>query len=276
MPALLQVAALQLRCGIHAAENRAHAFPLVREAARSGAQLVVTPENTLRLDRNRERFLAATALPETESELALWARLANELNIWLLVGSAAVSAAPGKVFNRSFLFGPDGSTIANYDKIHLFDVQLGGSETYRESASVQPGNKLVMAAGPQGVNIGMTICYDLRFPPLYSALAQAGAHIITIPAAFTVPTGRAHWHTLVRARAIETGAFVIAPAQGGRHEDGRSTWGHSMIVDPWGEVLASLEHDEPGIIRADIDIDLVSQTHARVPAWSGGPAFTRD
>lgn len=274
MTALLRVAALQLRCGIHAAENRAHAFPLVQEAVRAGAQLVVTPENTLRLDRDHERLLAATASAETDAELALWSQQAKELKIWLLVGSAAISASPGKVFNRSFLFGPDGSTIARYDKIHLFDVQLGGGEVYRESATVQPGNKMIVAEGPGGINIGMSICYDLRFPQLYSALAQAGAHIITVPSAFTATTGQAHWHTLVRARAIETGTFVVAPAQGGRHQDGRTTWGRSMIVGPWGEVVASLDHDEPGFIHAQLDIDLVRQAHAKVPAWSGGPPFT--
>jgi predicted amidohydrolase len=184
-----------------------------------------------------------------------------------------VLAAPGKVFNRSFLFAPDGSTVARYDKIHLFDVQLGGGESYRESASVAPGAKAVLATGPHDVKIGMTICYDLRFPSLYGALARAGAELIAIPAAFTVTTGRAHWETLVRARAIETAAFVVAPAQGGTHDGGRETWGHSMIVNPWGEIIASLAHLEPGYVVADLDLDQVTQARAKIPAWSGGPAF---
>lgn len=269
----LRVGAVQLRSGIQAAANRAHAAPLVRDAARAGAQLIMTPENTLRLDRDRSRLLAAVQSDETRTELAAWGQQAATLGVWLLLGSAAVPAGPGKVFNRSFLFAPDGRVAATYDKIHLFDVQLGGGEAYRESATVEPGSSMVIADGPPGVRLGLTICYDLRFAPLYSALAKAGANVIAIPAAFTRTTGQAHWETLVRARAIETGAFVVAPAQGGQHEDDRSTWGHSMIVNPWGEILATLNNDEPGFIVADLDLDLVTQTQAKIPAWLGGTPF---
>jgi predicted amidohydrolase len=177
------------------------------------------------------------------------------------------------VFNRSFLYTPDGKVAARYDKINLFDVTLGGGETYRESETVEGGARAVMAAGPMGARIGMTICYDLRFAALYSAYAKAGAEIITVPSAFTVPTGQAHWETLLRARAIETAAFIVAPAQGGRHEDGRATYGHSMIVDAWGRIVATLDHDEPGFIVADLDLDQVGQARAKIPAWLGGKGF---
>ncbi|HVY86797.1 MAG TPA: carbon-nitrogen hydrolase family protein [Caulobacterales bacterium] len=269
----LRVAAVQLRCGIEPAANRAHALPFIREAVSAGARLVCTPENTLRLDRNRERMLAAAGPEKGDADLLAWGRLAQELGVWLLMGSGAIATGDGKVFNRSFLFDDAGKIVARYDKIHLFDVTLGGGEAYKESATVQGGAKAVTAEGPMKTRIGMTICYDVRFPALYAELAKAGAEIITVPSAFTVPTGLAHWETLLRARAIETAAFVVAPAQGGRHEDGRSTWGHSMIVDPWGKVLAKLDHDEPGFIVADLDLDAVGEARAKIPAWAGGPSF---
>jgi len=269
----LRIAAVQLNCGIDAAENLAKAEPLLRAAAADGAELIATPENSLRLDSNRPRALSRVASPDNEIQIAAWAAVASELRVWLLMGSGGVLATPGKVFNRSFLFAPDGSTAARYDKIHLFDVQLGGGEAYQESSSVQPGAKAVLAAGPHDMKIGMTICYDLRFPLLYGALARAGAELIAIPAAFTATTGRAHWETLVRARAIETAAFIVAPAQGGTHDGGRETWGHSMIVNPWGEIIASLPHLEPGYVVADLDLDQVTQARAKIPAWSGGPTF---
>jgi len=273
MTRILRVAAVQLRCGIDSVENRAAAIPFLRAAAADGAKLIVTPENSLRLDSNRPRMLAAVSAPTNTTELAAWADLARELHAWVLLGSGGVLAEPGKVFNRSLLFAPDGSTAAQYDKIHLFDVQLGNGESYRESAVVRAGTQAVVAHGPDDVKIGMTVCYDLRFASLYGALARAGAEIISIPAAFTYTTGQAHWEILVRARAIETGAFVIAPAQGGVHDGGRETWGHSMIVNPWGEVLASLDHRDPGYVVADLDLDQVAQARAKIPAWSGGPAF---
>ena len=270
----LRVAAVQLRSGIEPAANRAHALPFLREAAMAGARFIATPENSLRLDRDRQRMLAAVGPEEGDSELKAWGRIAQELGVWLLMGSGAIANGQGKVFNRSFFFNPDGKIVARYDKINLFDVTLGGSETYRESETVQGGAKAMLVEGPQNAKIGLTICYDVRFAPLYAALARAGAEIITVPAAFTVPTGQAHWEILLRARAIETGAFVIAPAQGGKHEDGRSTWGHSMIIDPWGKVLASLDHDEPGLIVADLDLDQVAAARAKIPAWQGGREFS--
>lgn len=248
-------------------------MPLLREAATAGARFIATPENTVRLDRNRERMLAAVGPEEGDSELKAWARAAQELGVWLLLGSGPIATGADKVFNRSFLFNPDGKIAARYDKINLFDVTLGGDETYRESDTVASGSKAVVVDGPSNTKIGLTICYDLRFAPLYAALARAGAEIIAVPAAFTVPTGQAHWDVLLRARAIETGAFVIAPAQGGRHEDGRATWGHSMIIDPWGKVLAELPHDEPGLLVADLKLDDVASARAKIPAWQGGRDF---
>jgi predicted amidohydrolase len=269
----LRVAAVQLRCGIEPGANRAHAMPFLREAATAGARFIATPENTYRLDRDRERALAAAGPEKGDAELIAWGRAAQELGVWLLLGSAAIATGNGKVFNRSFLYSPEGKVVARYDKINMFDVTLGGGETYRESDTVQGGGEAVLVEGPLGAKIGLSICYDLRFAPLYSAYARAGAEIIAIPSAFTVPTGQAHWEVLLRARAIETGAFVIAPAQGGRHEDGRATWGHSMIIDPWGKVVAGFDHDEPGVLVADLDLDQVVEARAKVPAWRGGPEF---
>ena len=269
----LRAAAVQLRSGIEPAANRAAAMPLLREAAAAGARFIATPENTYRLDRDRERALAAAGPEKGDSELAAWARIAQEFGVWLLLGSAAIATGNGKVFNRSFLYTPEGKIAARYDKINLFDVALGGGETYRESETVEGGDRAVLVAGPMDAKIGLTICYDLRFAPLFTAYAKAGAEIITVPSAFTVPTGQAHWETLLRARAIETGAFIVAPARGGRHEDGRATYGHSMIADPWGKIVAKLDDDEPGFIVADLNLDQVGEARAKIPAWAGGPDF---
>ncbi len=269
----LRTAVVQLRSGIEPAANRAAAMPLLRQAASAGARLIATPENTTRMDRNRERMFAAVGPEKGDPELLAWGRAAQELGVWLLMGSGPIATGDGKVFNRSFFFDPDGKIVARYDKINLFDVTLGGTENYRESDTVQGGGQAVVVDGPMGAKLGLTICYDVRFAPLYASLARAGAEIIAVPAAFTVPTGQAHWEILLRARAIETGSFVIAPAQGGQHEDGRATWGHSMIIDPWGKVLAQLDHDEPGMIIADLNLDDVGAARAKIPAWQGGRDF---
>lgn len=271
--AKLRAAAIQLRSGIDPAANRAAATPLLREAAAAGVRFIATPENTLRMDRDKARMFAVVGPEKGDGELLAWGRLAQELGVWLLLGSGAIAAGPDKVFNRSFLFDDSGKIAARYDKINLFDVTLGGGENYRESDTVEGGSQAVLVSGPMGVKIGLSICYDLRFAPLYSAYAKAGADIITVPAAFTVPTGQAHWETLLRARAIETHAFVIAPAQGGRHEDGRATYGHSMIIDPWGKVLAKLDNDAPGYIVADLELDAVAAARGKIPAWQGGRDF---
>ena len=258
----LRVAAVQLRSGIDAAANRAQALPLIREAASAGARFIATPEMTLRLDRDRERLMKVTTDEKNESELGAWGRMAQELGVWILLGSAPIATGDGKAFNRSFLFDDNGKIAARYDKIYMFDVTLGGTENYRESNGFEAGKRAVVVEGPMRAKLGLTICYDVRFPNLYRKLGKAGAEIIAVPAAFTVPTGMAHWETLLRARAIENGVFVVAPAQGGMHEDGRATWGHSVIIDPWGKVIAKLDHDEPGFIAADLDLDQVGAARA--------------
>ncbi len=275
MSTRVRTAVVQLRSGVDARASRASAEPLLRAAAAEGARVIATPECTPRLDRDTERLRAGLFAEAEDAELRAWGRLAQELGVWLLLGSAALAAADGKAVNRSFLFSPEAKIIARYDKIHLFDVQLSEREAYRESATFAAGAKAVLAEGPAGVKVGMTICYDLRFPGLYRALAQGGAEIIAVPSAFTKPTGGAHWDVLLRARAIETGAFVIAPAQGGKHEDGRLTYGHSMIVGPWGDIRAQLDHDEPGYAIADLDMGDVAEARRRIPAWTTDADFAR-
>lgn len=270
----LRVAALQMRSGIDPAANREAASALVREAAAQGARFIATPEMTHRLDRDRTRLLSALETEDAEAERRAWGRLAREHGVWLLLGSLPMRAQAGRIHNRSLLFSPDGGIAAQYDKINLFDVTLGGGESYRESETVAPGDEAVLAEVAGGVKLGLTICYDLRFPELYRALAQAGCEIIAAPSAFTRPTGQAHWELLVRARAVENGVFLVAAAQGGRHEDGRATWGRSMIVGPWGQVLAAFDHDEPGVLLADLDLAEVASARAAIPAWRGGRVFS--
>lgn len=262
----LRAACIQMRSGTEPAANLAAATDMIREAAGQGARFIATPEMTNLLDI-RPGMARPKVRREAEDEsLPAFRALAAELGVTLLIGSLAIALEEDERFaNRSFLIGPDGSLIARYDKIHMFDVEVGDGQTYRESRAYRPGEGAVLATAPFG-RIGLTICYDLRFPHLYRRLAQAGADILTIPAAFTRVTGEAHWHVLIRARAIETGCFVIAPAQGGRHEDGRETFGHSMIVSPWGEVIAELQGDEPGILLADLDLQEVAAARQRIPS----------
>ena len=262
---------VQLRSGRTVASNLDKAEALVRRAAKGGAQYVQTPENTGIMELKPELVLAA-AESEGKSAPLAWARaLARELGIWLHIGSIAIKLDPSRVANRSYLLDPKGSVTARYDKLHMFDVDLAGGESYRESQYFRPGAKAVLADLPFG-RFGLSICYDLRFASLYRALAAAGAEIIAIPAAFTKQTGEAHWHVLTRARAIETGAFVLAATQGGLHENGRSTFGHSIVVSPWGEVLAEAG-EEPGVIFADIDLAASEEARARIPAIKHGREF---
>lgn len=262
----VRAAVIQTRTGIDAAENLARLADQVRGAAADGATLIATPEGSNLLQRDKARFAQDAPLVDDPELIAAYGALARETGATLLIGSAVMRRAEGKAANRSLLFGPDGGLIAAYDKIHLFDVFIGLGNESRESLTYAPGDRAVVADTPAG-RIGLTICYDLRFPHLYRQLARAGAEIMAIPAAFTVPTGKAHWETLMRARAIETGSYVLAPAQGGLHADGRSTWGRSLIIDPWGVVIAGLDHDEPGVAVADLDLDLVAETRAKMPAW---------
>jgi len=270
-PKVFRAALVQLRSGRTIAPNIETAERLIRSAVREGALYVQTPENTSIMELETECLLAAIETEEKSEPLAQLRALAKELAIWLHVGSLGTKLIGGKVANRSYLIAPDGALAARYDKLHMFDVDLAGGESYRESRNFNPGSKAVVADLPWG-RLGMSICYDLRFPGLYRALASAGADFITVPSAFTRQTGEAHWRVLLRARAIETGTFVLAACQGGLHENGRSTYGHSMIVSPWGEVLAEAGED-PQIVLADIDPRLSAEARAKVPSLRYGRAF---
>lgn len=261
--ACFKAACVQLRSGEDVAENIRHTAALVREAAAQGAVFVATPENTTLMAADAGAKLAHSHDEAHDPALPVFAALARELGIHLLIGSLAIKVGAAKTANRSFLFAPDGRVTARYSKIHLFDAALGSGEAYRESDTVEGGSEAVVAPTVWG-GIGLSICYDLRFPMLYRRLAEQGAFAFTVPSAFTVPTGSAHWHVLLRARAIENGAFVIAPAQGGVHANGRKTYGHSLIVGPWGEILAEAGTD-PGVILAMIDPALSVQARARLP-----------
>lgn len=259
-----RAALVQLCSGRDVERNVADASALIREAAAGGAHYVQTPEVTTLMDLDRANLLARSRPEEGNPALTTLRGLAAELGIWLHIGSMTILLGSGKLANRSLLIAPDGRIAARYDKIHMFDVDLANGESYRESRNFEAGRQAVVAELPWG-RLGLTICYDLRFAYLHRALAKAGARFIAVPAAFTRPTGEAHWHTLSRARAIETQCFVLAAAQGGRHEHGRETYGHSLIVSPWGEVLAE-GGIEPGVIVADIRPAEVDEVRARIPS----------
>ena len=266
-PGSLPVALVQLRSPDNQAAALAHAAPLIREAAAGGAKLILTPEGTNILERSREKRLAAVVRQDEDSCVNGLRDLAADLGVWLLIGSAIVKGedpTDQRAANRSILIRPDGQIAATYDKLHVFDVDLPTGERHRESESIRPGEQAVVAQTPWG-GLGLTVCYDVRFAHLFRALAQAGADMISVPAAFTVPTGMAHWELMLRARAVETGAFVMAPAQGGAHADGRNTWGHSLVVAPWGEVIAKLDHDEPAVLHATLDLDQVARARTAIP-----------
>ncbi len=270
---MLKVALVQMRTPADQSAALAQAAPLVRQAAGDGAQLVVTPEGTNILQRDRARlFDKLTAAEDDPAVLGLRA-LADELKVWILIGSALVRRPDGLCANRSILVGPDGAVTATYDKLHMFDVDLPTGDRIRESESYTAGDRAVIADAA-GAKVGLTICYDVRFPLLHRALARAGAQVLTVPSAFTRPTGAAHWEILLRARAIETGSFVLAAAQGGRHEDGRSTWGHSMVVAPWGQILAQAAHEDPAVVLADLDLSEVDRARGAIPALNNERVFT--
>ena len=273
MAKTFKAACVQLNSAPEIAPNLESASVLIRAAAGAGAQLVMTPENTTLIEPNRGRALAKTPPEEAHPGVPHFAALAKELGLWLLIGSMPVRADDKRIANRSFMFDPNGVVVARYDKIHMFDVDLPNGETYRESNGVRPGEQAVVASTPWG-GLGLTICYDVRFGYLHRALAHAGAVLLTVPAAFTVPTGQAHWHVLLRARAIETGCYVFAPAQTGEHAEGRLTYGHSLIVSPWGEVLADAG-EKPGFIIADVDLDEVQKARSMVPALRHDREFQR-
>jgi len=266
-----RIALIAMRSGRRPTDNLDAATRLIEQARKSGADYVLTPEMTNIMEIDRERLFAGIVPEERDGTLAAFRELARALGIYLHVGSLAIKVTDDKAANRSFLISPGGDIVARYDKIHMFDVDLRGGESYRESRNFRAGELAVMTDLPWG-RLGLTICYDLRFPALYRALAEAGAVFLSIPSAFTRQTGEAHWHVLVRARAIETGSFVFAAAQGGRHENGRETFGHSLVVDPWGRILAEGD-TEPGVVLADIDPAEVAAARGRIPSLGHGRRF---
>ena len=270
-----KVAAVQMCSGTDPERNAASMARLVREAAGQGATYIQTPEMTGALQRDRLALRAALR-DETSDIIVATARdLSRELGVFLHVGSTAIAIDGGKIANRAFLFGPQGEQICTYDKIHMFDVDLDNGESWRESSAYEPGSMARVAELPFA-RLGFAICYDVRFPQLFRSEALAGAEILTVPAAFTRQTGEAHWEILLRARAIENGAFLVAAAQGGVHEDGRETFGHSMIVDPWGKVLASAGGTGEAVITADIDTADVRAARAKIPNLKNSRQFDLD
>ncbi|MES0128458.1 carbon-nitrogen hydrolase family protein [Mesorhizobium sp. M0029] len=261
---VFKAAAIQMRSGESPERNAIDLERLVREAAGLGATYIQTPEMTGALIRDKEAGAASFTSEDKDIVVATARKLASELGVFLHIGSTAILRADGKLANRALLFGPDGATLATYDKIHMFDVDLDNGESWRESAAYEPGTEAVVTE-IDGARLGFAVCYDLRFPQLFRAEAMAGADLLSVPAAFTRQTGEAHWHVLLRARAIENGAYVVAAAQGGLHEDGRETYGHSLIVDPWGRILAEADHDDPEVIIAEIDTAQSSAARKKIP-----------
>src|SRR5437762_9707994 len=266
-----RVGLIQMRSGRAPAANMDAAAKLIGEAKTGGADYVQTPEMTNILEASREKLFAAIVPEEQDASLATFRELARALGIYVHVGSLAIKASADKAVNRSFLIDRRGEIVARYDKIHMFDVDLKGGESYRESRSYRPGELAMVNDLPWG-RLGLSICYDLRFPALYRALAEAGATFLAIPSAFTKQTGEAHWHVLTRARAIENGSFVLAAAQSGEHENGRATFGHSLVVDPWGRILAE-GGTEPGVVMAQIDPSDIAVARQRIPSLHHGRRF---
>lgn len=264
----VRVALVQANCRHDIAANLAHIKMSAQGAAESGARLICTPENTCHMRLSYKDKLAGSLPEDGHPVLAGLKALARTHGVWVLIGSLSVVLPEGRMANRSFLLNDNGDIVAKYDKIHLFDATLSTGEQHKESAFVRPGTEIVVADTPWG-KLGMSICYDLRFPYLYRKMAQSGAVMMLVPAAFTVPTGQAHWEVLLRARAIETGSFMLAPAQCGEHEGGRGTYGHSLIVGPWGEILAQ-GGDEPGLIMADLDMAAVEKARTSIPSLQHG------
>ena len=260
----VRIAVHQAQSGIDPSANAAKLVGAVREAAAGGAEMLFTPEMSGMLDRDRERALAKARLENEDEVLAAVRRASADAGIWVHLGSLALRGEGDKLVNRGFVIDDSGEVRARYDKIHLFDVDLPTGESWRESAMYDGGRKAVVVPGTPVGKLGLTICYDLRFPELFQRLSEAGAEVIAVPAAFTVPTGKAHWQVLMRARAIEAELFIVAAAQAGHHEDGRDTYGHSLVADPWGEVVLEMG-GEPGLAFAEIDLGRIAEVRARIP-----------
>ena len=271
----MRVAAIQMRSNTSIADNCEVLDTMVRNAARDGASYVQTPEMTGILQKNPKGLFSEITQQSEDMLVKLSAGLAKELGIWLHIGSHAVRVSEEKAANRAFVFSSDGDLVTTYDKIHMFDVDLDNGESWRESKIYEPGNcsKTVMM---REVAAGLSICYDLRFPHLYRRQAIAGASILTAPAAFTRQTGRAHWHIMLRSRAIENGAFVIAAAQGGDHDDGRATYGHALIVNPWGKIIAEIDGEKPGFIVSDLPLEEVKQARGKIPSLANSRDFVHE
>jgi predicted amidohydrolase len=260
----VRIALYQAQSGIDPAANAERLAGAVRDAAAGGAAMLFTPEMSGMLDRDRERAWGKARDEGEDEVLAAVRTAAKDAGLWVHLGSLALKGESGKLVNRGFVIDGQGEVRARYDKIHLFDVDLPTGESWRESAMYQAGREAVVVPGTPVGKLGLTICYDLRFPALFERLSEAGAEVIAMPAAFTVPTGRAHWQVLLRARAIEAELFVVAAAQAGRHEDGRDTYGHSLVADPWGELLLEMG-GEPGLAFAEIDLSRIADIRARIP-----------
>jgi predicted amidohydrolase len=269
---VLRAALIQTRTPATQEAALAQIEPLIRQAAADGAELIVTPEGSNLLQRDRAKMLAVLKPLESDPFVEGVRALARELKTWILIGSALVAQGSDKAANRAVLIDAQGEIVATYDKLHMFDVDLPNGDRYRESSLYEPGTEAKLVDTPWG-KLGLTICYDMRFPQLYRALAKAGAEIVAVPAAFTRPTGEAHWEVLLRARAIENGMFVLAAAQGGVHEDGRGTWGRSVAIDPWGRVLAQAPGDQPGVVMADLNLDDVASTREAIPSLKNERPF---
>jgi deaminated glutathione amidase len=268
-----KIAAIQMCSGTEPERNVAALRIMVREAAALGAEYVQTPEMTGMVERDRAALFAKLRPEQSDPVVAAARELSLTHRIHLHIGSTAILLPDGKVANRAFLFSPNGDVLATYDKVHMFDVDLDQGESWRESATYTPGTRAVVADLPFA-KLGFAVCYDLRFPQLFQAEANAGAQVLTAPAAFTKQTGEAHWHALLRARAIENGAFVIAAAQSGLHEDGRETFGHSLVINPWGEIIGEALSAEPQIVTAQIDISEVSAARKKIPNLNNARAFS--
>ncbi len=262
----LTAALIQITSSDDMPANIAVLTNFIAQAARKGAGLICTPETSHLMTQGREKALSLTYFEADDPGLKALRGAASKHKVWLLIGSLIIKKTQDRLLNRSYVIAPDGEIAARYDKIHLFDIDLGGGESYRESALYDAGDTPSIARTSFG-DIGMTICYDLRFPLLYTLLGRAGVSIITVPSAFTVPTGQAHWHTLLRTRAIETGAYILAPAQMGLHATGRETYGHSLIIDPWGEIVADAGK-VPGIVLAELDLAKVAAVRQKMPSLS--------
>jgi deaminated glutathione amidase len=270
---MVRIAALQMNSGTQPEPNLDALERLATEAVAQGATYALSPEVSIVFAENREGLRQVAGPWDNNPAIARVAGIARKTKLWLHLGSLAVALPDGRFANRSALFRPDGSITATYDKIHLFDATLPGLREYRESATYAGGEHAVVTEAA-GLKLGLSICYDVRFPALYNALANAGAELLTVPAAFTVPTGEAHWEILLRARAIETGCYVIGAAQAGQHQNGRSTWGHSMIVDPWGRIVGQLAGGGAGVLTVDIDPKAVAEARSRVPALANARPFS--